>query len=250
MFDVLETLALAEEELSLTRLQAQLNLPLPTLHRLLQALVERGYVEQNDDSRRYGPGLRILEIAEAAKRNSRFDLSRIVRPFLQRLTDGSGETSNLVVRHNTRIVYIEQVPSPRSVRMFTQVGHRAPLYCTGAGKAVLSCLSTEQLDAYVATAQLERLTPHTLASREDLVQEIVKVRQRGFAVDDEEFEIGVRCVAAPIVDPTGRCVAAISISGPTTRMSWERAEELGPQVKHMSALCSTQVGYGASVTPE
>ncbi len=247
MFDVFEALALAEEELSLTRLHAQLNLPLPTLHRLLHVLVERGYVEQNDDSRRYGPGLRILEIAEAAKRNSRFDLCRVVRPFLQRLTDDSGESSNLVIRHNTKVVYVEQVPSPRSVRMFTQVGHRAPLYCTGAGKAILSCLSTEHLDAYVATVQLERLTPQTLASREDLVQEIVNVRHHGFAVDNEEFEIGVRCVAAPIVDPAGRCVAAISVSGPTTRMTRRRAEELGPQVRHIGTLCSTQLGYGSSI---
>jgi IclR family acetate operon transcriptional repressor len=250
MFDVLEALALAEEELSLTRLQAQLNLPLPTLHRLLQALVERGYVEQNGDSRRYGPGLRILEIAEAAKRNSRFDLCRVVRPFLQRLTDDSGESSNLVIRHDSRIVYVEQVPSPRSVRMFTEVGHRAPLYCTGAGKAILSCLSSDQLDAYVATLRLERLTPHTLASVDDLKRDISVVRQRGFALDNEEFEAGVRCVAAPIVDAAGHCVAAISVSGPTTRMSYERAEELGPQVRHISTLCSTQLGYGSSVTPD
>lgn len=250
MFDVLEALAFADEELSLTRLQAQLQLPPPTLHRLLHALVERGYVEQNGDSRRYGPGLKILEIAEAAKRNSRFDLCRVVRPFLQRLTDDSGESSNLVIRHNSRIVYVEQVPSPRSVRMFTEVGHRAPLYCTGAGKAILSCLSSDQLNAYVATVQLDRLTPHTLASADDLMQEIVHIRRHGFAVDNEEFEAGVRCVAAPIVDSSGRVVAAISVSGPTTRMSFERAEELGPQISHMSALCSTQLGYRPSVTPD
>lgn len=250
MFDVLEALALADEELTLTRLQAQLNLPAPTLHRLLQALVERGYVEQNGDSRRYGPGLKILEIAESAKRNSRFDLCRVVRPFLQRLTDESGESSNLVIRHNTEVIYVEQVSSPRSVRMFTEVGHRAPLYCTGAGKAILSCLSSDQLDAYVETVQLERLTPQTLGSADELVRELAAVRRQGFAIDNEEFETGVRCVAAPIVDSAGRCVAAISVSGPTTRMSCERAGELGPQVRHVSALCSTQLGYGPPVTPD
>lgn len=250
MFDVLEALALADEELSLTRLQAQLQLPPPTLHRLLQVLVERGYVEQNGDSRRYGPGLKILEIAEAAKRNSRFDLGRVVRPFLQRLTDDSGESSNLVIRNHTEVVYVEQVSSPRSVRMFTEVGHRAPLYCTGTGKAILSCLSMEQLDDYLAMERLERLTPHTLASRDALMQDIVQIQHHGFAVDNEEFEAGVRCVAAPIVNSAGQCVAAISVSGPTTRMSPERAEELGPHVKQVSALCSTQLGYGASFIPK
>lgn len=250
MFDVLEALAVADEELSLTRLQAQLRLPPPTIHRLLQALVERGYVEQNGDSRRYGPGLKILEIAEAAKRNSRFDLCRVVRPFLQRLTDDSGESSNLVIPHDRKVVYVEQVASPRSVRMFTEVGHRAPLYCTGAGKAILSCLSRDQLDAYVRTVTLERLTPQTLGSVDELVRDIVQIRHHGFAVDNEEFETGVRCVAAPIVDSVGRCVAAISVSGPTTRMSRERARELGPQVREMSVLCSRQLGYGSSVTPD
>lgn len=247
MFDVLEALALAEEEMSLSRLQAKLDLPPPTLHRLLQTLVERGYVEQNSDSRRYGPGLKILEIAEAARRNTRFDLCRVVRPFLQRLTDGSGETSNLVVRHNGRIVYVEQVPSPRSVRMFTEVGHRAPLYCTAAGKAILSCLSEDQLEAYGSTLEFEQRTPQTLGSIDQLRRDVSRARQRGFAIDNEEFETGVRCVAAPIVDAGGSCVGAISVSGPTTRLSSKRAEELGPQVGDVSALCSTRLGHGRAM---
>lgn len=243
VLDVLETLAAAEAELSLSELQSRLDLPLPTLHRLLKALAERGYVEQSGDTRRYGPGLKILEVADAAKRNVRFDLARLVRPFLQRLTDASGESSNFVIRHDRSIVCVEQVSSLRSVRMFTEVGHRAPLYCTGAGKAILSTLPESQLDELIATIDIERLTPHTLASEGDLVRDVAQARQRGFAVDNEEFELGVRCVAAPIFDMSQRCVGAVSISGPTTRMSSERAAELGPDVCRMSALCSTRLGH-------
>lgn len=219
MLDILEALAFANEELSLSRLQAQLNLPSPTLHRMLRVLIERGYVAQDFESRHYGPGVRILEIAEATKRNSRFDLSRIVRPYLQRLTALCGETSNFVIPQNRKIVYVEQVPSPRSVRMFTEVGQRAPLYCTAAGKAILSKTADEQFDAYVTTTTLKQVTPRTITTVETLRTEIASIRDQGFALDDEEFETGVRCVAAPIIDSGGRCVAAISVSGPATRMS-------------------------------
>lgn len=248
MLDILEALTVANDELSLTQLQARLDLPPPTLHRLLKSLVERGYVEQNQENRHYGPGVKILEIAEAAKRNSRFDLCRVVRPFLERLTEASGETSNLVILNDRKIVYVEQVPSPRSVRMFTAVGHRAPLYCTGAGKAILARLSENQLDSYVATEKLERLTPHTLTSKAALTRELDSIRERGFALDNEEFEAGVRCVAAPIVDSTGRCLGAISVSGPTTRMSQHLAENLGAEVRLLSTQCSALLGYGAPVT--
>lgn len=247
LLDILEALALASEELSLSRLQAQLNLPPPTLHRMLKVLIERGYVEQNAGSRHYGPGLRILEIAEATKRNARFDLCRTVRPFLQRLTIKSGETSNFVVPQNRKIVYVEQVPSPRSVRMFTEVGHRAPLYCTAAGKAILSQFPADQLDAYVTTTDLEQITPQTLVSGDALGREIAVIRKQGFAIDDEEFEPGVRCVAAPILDSTGECIGAISVSGPATRMTRAVVSALGIEVRHFSAQCSDQLGYRPAV---
>ena len=247
MLDVLEALASAREELSLTQLQTQLGLPPPTLHRMLKTLIERGYVEQNANSRHYGPGLMVLEIAEAAKRNARFDLCRIARPFLQQLTDETGETSNLIVPHNKKIVYIEQVSSPRSVRMFTEVGHRAPFYCTGAGKAILSSFSPDQLEDYLTAVKLEQLTPHTFASVEALKHEVSQIRERGFAIDNEEFEIGVRCVAAPIIDSRGSCIGSISVSGPTTRMSYELAEHLGAQVKRVSAQCSSLLGHTSAV---
>lgn len=243
MFDVLEALVLSNEELSLMQLQEQLQLPASTIHRLLQTMIDRGYVDQNKSSRHYGPGLKILEVAESAKQNARFNLGRIARQYLQLLTDESGETSNLVIRHKEMIVYVEQVPSPQRVRMFTEVGHHAPMYCTGAGKAILSRLSNDQVETYAGSVEFNRLTPRTLGTVEELLQEIVCVRQRGFAIDNEEFETGVTCVAAPVVDSTGHCIGAISVSGPTTRLGYKRAEVLGAKVKELSAQCSTQLGY-------
>ena len=243
VLDILEALAFSNDEVSLSRLQAELGLPPPTLHRLLRTLVARGYVEQNSTSRQYGPGFKLLLVAEAAKHNSRFNLSRTARPFLRRLTAESGETSNLVVPQNNEVVYVDQIPSPQRVRMFTEVGQRAPLYCTGAGKAILSRRSADQIETYVTTVQLEQLTPHTFASTEALRGEVASVAERGFAIDNEEFEQGVRCVAAPIADATGSCIGAISVSGPTSRLTRDRAKTLGELVLEACRNCSAQLGY-------
>lgn len=242
-FDLLEALANATEEVSLSQLQSDLQLPLSTVHRLLEALVERGYAAQNAGTRYYGPGPKLLEVAQHAKGNHRFQLRQIVRPHLQRLTKETGETSNLVVSVGNEIVYVEQVPSPRRVRLFTEVGHRAPLYCTGSGKAILSLLSADQLESYCATTRLESLTPQTITDVRKLQRELAQARARGFAIDNEEFDVGVRCVAAAVQDASGACVAAISVSSPTTRLSVELAHEIGPAVSKCSALCSAELGH-------
>lgn len=245
-FDILEALANATEEVSLTELQTELRLPLSTIHRLLDALVERGYAAQNAGTRYYGPGPKLLEVAQHAKGNQRFQLRQIVRPYLHQLTKATGETSNLVVPIEKEIVYVDQVASPRRVRLFTEVGQRAPMYCTGSGKAILSLLHADQLDDYCATTEMRPLTPRTLTDASSFKQELAQARQRGFTVDNEEFDVGVRCIAAAVQDASGACVAAISVSGPSARVGLEHAYELGPLVKQCTALCSMELGYRAA----
>lgn len=241
--DVLEALAEAEEGIGISQLTGRLGLPLGTVHRLLASLAARGYAAQDQDTRLYGPGPRLLEVAARAANNRRFSLARIARPLLQSLTELTGETSNLLTLQGSEGVYSEQVGSPRLVRMFTEVGQRVPLYCTGGGKAILSGFSPEQLDAYLATTKLQPFTPKTLADPQLLRAEVDAARARGFALDDEEREVGVCCVAAPIFDRFGRCVAALSISGPTTRLSRERAVELGARVRAAADACSAALGH-------
>lgn len=243
VFDILEALALANDEVHLTQLQESLNLSPATVHRLLQALISRGYAAQDRQTKLYGPGPKLLEIAARAKENQRFKLSRVVLPCLQELTAETGETSNLVVRQDDEIVYVEQALSPQRVRMFTEVGHRAPLYCTGAGKAILSCLPPNELRDYLTGAKLHSRTSRTISTVHDLVRAVERIRGVGYSIDNEEFEVGVRCVAAPILDVDGRCAGAISISGPTQRMSLQHAQGLGPLVSHTAAKCSAQLGY-------
>lgn len=241
--DVMEALAAADDEITLSQLTEQVGLPLGTVHRLLSGLVERGYAAQDRETRLYGPGPRLLEVAARAAANRRFNLSRLARPALQELTAATDETSNLLALQGDEGVYSEQVSSGRLVRMFTEVGQRVPLYCTGGGKAILSGFPSEQLESYLDRTALRAFTPKTLATPDLLRAELGHARDQGFALDDEEREVGVCCVAAPIFDRFGRCVAALSISGPTTRMSRERAISLGPQVRRAADACSLALGH-------
>ncbi|ACL24066.1 transcriptional regulator, IclR family [Chloroflexus aggregans DSM 9485] len=244
-FDVLEALAQADDDLSVSELSEQLDLPLATVHRLLSSLAARGYVTQEPSTRRYGPGPRLLEIAARAAQSRRFDLIRIARAELAKLTAETGETSNLIIRQGDEAVYQEQIPSPHLVRMFTEVGQRAPLYCTGGGKAILAALPAAEFERYLASGHFERWTNKTITDRDRLRAELALARERGFALDDEEREEGVCCVAAPIFDRRGQVVGAISLSGPSIRLDRARAEALGPRVREAALACSRQLGYRA-----
>ena len=242
-FDVLELLATSDYEISLSQVHERLGLAPSTVHRVLNNLVARGYASQNSASRLYGPGPKLLEIASRASTNTIFSLQSLARPILRELTIATGETANLALHRADRVVYVDQVESAHLVRMFTEVGHQAPLYCTSVGKAILAVLPHHQREDYLASVQFQSFTPNTLRDREQLRDELQQAWTRGYAVDDEEREIGVRCVAAAIRDHQGRCVAGLSISGPTTRVGPERIDDLGRRVRAAAERCSAQLGY-------
>lgn len=242
-FDILELLATAHCEVSLSHVHDRLGLAPSTAHRVLHRLVVRGYASQNTDSRLYGPGPKLLEIATRASTNTTFNLQSLVRPVLRDLTKETGETTNLALPKTDRVVYIDQVESAHLVRMFTEVGHQAPLYCTSVGKAMLSVFPVEQCEEYLVTVAFQPFTVNTITDPGRLRDEIAQVRLRGYAVDDEEREAGVRCVAAPIRDHRGRCVAGLSISGPTTRVGPDRLDDLGRLVRAAARRCSALLGY-------
>jgi IclR family acetate operon transcriptional repressor len=206
-------------------------------------LVARGYAAQSATTRHYGPGPQLLTIANQAAKNRRYSLQQIAKPHLYELTAATGETSNLVILQGNESVYLDQVASPRLVRMFTELGRRTPLYCTAVGKAILATFAPPQLETYLQTVPLAPITPHTITSLELLYDDLARTRAHGFAVDDGEYEEGVACVAAPIFDHHGHGVAALSISAPTMRLSRSRAYALGPQVRAAAHACSIELGY-------
>ena len=226
--DLLEALASAEGEVSITSLATRTTLHVSTVHRLLTTLLRRGYVRQNPDTSRYFTGAKLATLAEGRSRFN--ELRHRARPLLRSLTEQTKETSNLVVLDDTMAVYIETSPSPHVVRMFTTLGNRVPLHSTGAGKALLAALEPDRREALIDRIELRAYTARTIIEKTALRRACEEIRERGYAIDDEEFDEGVRCVAAA-VGPVGDPLGAISISAPASRLTRQRCTELAPSVR-------------------
>lgn len=241
--DILETLAAAGGEIGLSDLAERVHLHVSTVHRLLSVLVTRGYARQNGPSGRYALGPHLLKLASSAVGTGQFDLRNEARPILQELGDSTGETTNLVVLIDQQVVYVDQVASRHTVRMFTQIGTRAPIYCTGVGKALLAYRSPAENESYLSQERFEPRTPNTLTSAVALRDELRCIRERGYAYDNAEMESDVHCVAAPVFDHTGVAVAAMSVSGPATRFDRQRMEEVVPALLRATRDLSARLGY-------
>ena len=228
--DILEVLGRSEGDLGVSEVGTAVGLANGTVHRLLSTLTNRGYARQNPLTRKYGLGLKAFALASSARES----LGPLARPFLEELTEVSRESSNLASLDKGSVVYIEQVPAPRMVRMFTEPGNRVPAHATGTGKVLLAYQPPEVIDSVVRRAGLPRFTPHTMTDPERLKSELDDIRERGYALDSEEMEEGVRCLAAPVFSPDGQILVAMSISGPATRLGQDRLEELIPHITRIA----------------
>jgi IclR family transcriptional regulator, acetate operon repressor len=210
-FALLEALAGAGRPLGVSDLAAASGLSLGTIHRLLQTLVGLGYVRQ-EPSRTYALGAGLIRLADGAASG----LGAWARPLLAEVAAELGESVNLAALEGDHVVYVAHVPSTRSMRMFTEVGSRVPLHSTGVGKAMLATLERDDAAALVARAGMPAATEHTLTRWPALAAELDAVALRGHAMDEEEQEHGVRCVA--VACPGAGPRLAVSVSGPTARM--------------------------------
>ncbi len=231
--DLMEALSAAQGEVSITQLASRTGLHVSTVHRLLSTLVHRGYVRQNPETSRYYLGSKLGLLAEGAPRYA--DLRFHSRPILTWLTDLTNETSNLVVIEDVAAVYIEQVQCKQRVRLFNEIGSHVPLQCTAAGKILLACMPRERRDPIVERLEFKSYTPRSLASRSALLGALDLVRRNGYALDEEEFEAGVRCVAVPVLDANGNGVASVSVSAPAMRMNRARSLEILPAMRRAAA---------------
>jgi IclR family acetate operon transcriptional repressor len=211
--DVLEALAAAGGTASLSDLAAACGLPLPTLHRLAATLSGRGYLRQLPD-RRYCLGSRLVPLGGAAHAL----LGERALPVLRDLAGLTGESANLAVLTQGRAEYVAQVPGRHTMRIFTEVGNRVALHCTGVGKALLASVPAAQTRRLIDAAALTVRTSSTITDQAALHAEIALIRARGYALDEGEMEDGVRCVA---VGMPGALPMAVSVSGPASRMSDE-----------------------------
>lgn len=231
-FALLEVLGASDRPVAISELAARSGLPLGTVHRLLRTLVDLGYVRQ-EPSRSYAVGLGFLRFGDRAASA----LASWSGPVLEDLARQLGESVNLAALEGDHVVYLAHVPSSRSMRMFTQVGSRVAAHSTGVGKAILAEFAPTEAQALLAHSRLESSTVHTITSLDALVEELDAIRQRGYAMDDEEQELGVRCVAAAV--PGQRL--AVSVSGPTPRMSDQVVQRAVPLLQSAAAAIAAEM---------
>jgi DNA-binding IclR family transcriptional regulator len=239
---VLELLA-DHGELGVSAVAAHLQTNRAGCHRFLLTLRDLGYVEKTEDGR-YRLTFKVLELG--MKKLNRFEIRYIARPLMQELAIAFGETVNLGHWDGRVIVYLDKIDSSEILRMDSGLGAVAPAYCTGLGKAILAFLPPEEITAYLRGVQLQSMTPHTITSVEALREELTRTRARGFAVDNEELCLGLRCVSAPVFDYAGRSSFALSVSGPTQRMSESRIASMTVEIKNVCRRLSEKIGDARS----
>jgi len=211
VFDLLELIADAGGDVTLSELSTMAELPLPTIHRLLRTLVSLGYARQLAN-RRYALGPRLVRLGEVANRQ----FGQLAKPQLKDLVARLGETANLATIDGDQVIYVSQAPSPHAMRMFTEVGRRSGLHNTGVGKAILSQFDDDAVRDIIARTGLPKTTDHSIDSLDALLADLHVSRERGYAIDDNEQEIGVRCYA--MVVPGAPVPTAVSVSGPVARV--------------------------------
>ncbi len=240
--DLLEQFQGDVDELGVTELSKRLKLHKNNVFRLLATLESRNYIEQNRVTENYRLGLKTLELGQTFIKQ--MGLLRQSRPVLEALVKECNETTYVAILKESHIVYLDVVETDLTVRVVPRVGSRLPAYCTAAGKIQLAFMTDEELDHYLPTKELKRYTANTITDRDEFKAHLAKIVELGYAVDNEEMDIGVCCVGAPIRDYTRRIIGAVSISGPSMRFSQERMEkELIPLVRRAGEDISTKLGF-------
>ena len=242
---ILDTLGQSPQGISIRELSAKVSLPKGTIHRLLSSLLHFGYVKQDPKTRNYFLGFKLVELGNLLL--GQLDLRKEAEPFLRDLAKATNETVHMVVMDRDEVVYIEKVEfeqNPGGLRMASRVGLRNPIHSCAVGKVLLADFSDEAFDHFLKGRNLMRRTENTMTDPVQLREHLKLVRKQGFAIDDEENERGIRCVAAPIFNEVSRVVAAISISGPAFRVTKKIVQEsLKKEVMETASKISQRLGF-------
>ena len=237
---ILEHLASSGGGQGVTAIAEAVGLNKSTCFGLIYTLQALGYVVQDKKTGGYRLGMKNYQLGQAY--TEQLDLRRIAQPHLQELSQMALETVHLVIREGLHAVYIDKIEGPHAMRISSQLGQRVKMHCAGVGKAILAHFSDEELELALEK-ELTRYTCNTVTDLDALKKVLTEIRKKGLAMDNQEVELGLCCLAAPIFDLTGSAVAAISISGPTTRLTKKRITELMPCLKSAVVDISRQLGY-------
>jgi DNA-binding IclR family transcriptional regulator len=242
-FAVLDLLGESDAPLGLAQVALALQLHKSTAHRFLMVL-ERHRMVERTASGKFRLGLKLFDLGNRAI--EQYDLRDRAQPHLRRLVAETEETAHLCILEGTHVIYIDKIEPARSVRMITRIGASNPAHCTSVGKAMLAFLPEARLNEIIRRIRFERLTSRTIATAEALRAEIEKTRRRGYAVDDEEFEEGLRCIAVPVLDAQRLPIAAVSVSGPSFRVTAQKLPAIANQLLQCVRGISVDMGFVAS----
>jgi IclR family acetate operon transcriptional repressor len=238
-FDILDALA-GHRGLTLTELAQTTGLSPSTAYRMLATLEKRGLVETDQAAQTWHVGAQLFRLGSAFLR--REGIVERSRPVMRQLMEATGETANLGIAREDEVLFVSQVETPETIRAFFPPGTRSPMHASGIGKAILSCYSEDRLTQYFRKNVLTGFTDKTITDEGAMRADLVRIKTRGFAYDDEEKTQGMRCIAAPIFDHIGEVQAGISVSGPTHRMSADKIDQIGRLIAKAARELSHSLG--------
>lgn len=238
---ILDVFLSGREELGVNEIARLLSMHKSTVSRLCSTLEQSGYLARSSTSDRYRLGARMRQLTGA----SSLDLRAAARDVLHHLVETSGETVTMVVREGLDILTVEVIDGPRMMRMQTRIGAKTEIHASAGAKAILANLPDEEVERIVATWPLSQFTPNTITDTASLLRHLEETRTRGYSIDREELEVGLRCVGAPVHDQSGRVVAAIACSGPRHRLGDAEIARLGEMVRQSADAISARLGAPA-----
>ena len=229
-------------ELKITDISERMALHKSTVHSLLKTLQSHGYIDQNPENGQYRLGMKLFERGNYVIHG--LDIRGIAKKYLMALSMETGQTTHLVILDGKEGVYIEKVEGPLAVVLYSRIGRRIPLHCSAVGKALVAFSREDEKKNILKDYHYQKQTELTLSNEESFLSELAKVRQEGYAIDNEENEPGVRCIAVPILDHMGCAIAAISMSTLVNRVDDEELKEFVKMLKRSGKDISVQMGYG------
>jgi IclR family KDG regulon transcriptional repressor len=238
-FQIIEAVS-RQDQIGLSDLSRILHLHKSTLYRFLTTMCELGYLRRDENTQEYAITMKLFQLGSAAL--ERMDVVPLSRPVMDRLAEQTSETVHLAATDSAALVYLHKIDSRHTLRMYSRVGKRAPLYCTGLGKALLAWKSDQEVRSLFPDDSFQRHTDRTITTLNDLLKELIITKRRGYALDNEEHERGIRCVAAPVFDRSGEPCAAISVSWPSARVDEKTAQSWIPLVRESAAIISEALG--------
>jgi DNA-binding IclR family transcriptional regulator len=240
---LLKSFSEEQVEIGISALARRLGVAKSTAHRLAATLVSEGMLEQDPETEKYRLGIALFRLGALVRR--RMDVSNQARPYLYELREKTNETVHLAILDGTEIMYVYNLESTQAIRMRSDIGVRKPAYCTAEGQAILAFRPPEVIDQVIQRGLLP-LTPQTITDPAKLLKALSVVRQRGCAIEDEESEIGMRSISAPIRNDAGEVVASVGVAGPATRLSKKAIAAFVPHVIETADLVSRRLGYRAA----